>query len=149
MEGDNLTKQFSKKNWVIIAIIMAVVCAVAIIVAVVVINANPAFKTSDNNVGLLNQLENEESEIVEVFNKRFHFLNGRYKIDRVVLLGEGEYAAVLLELDSTKYRAILEKSSSGWVVMGVPAVVLYYEDFPEAPVEVVRAINDLGVENDE
>ena len=148
MEENNSIRQLLKKKWVIITIIAVVVCIVVIGI-VVALNANPPFKTSDNDATLSAQLGDEETEVVNAFNRRFQFLSEQYSINKVVLLGEGEYAAVLLELDSAKYRAVLEKIEGEWAVIDVPAVVLYYEDFEEVPREVIRAANDLGVEDNE
>lgn len=144
MEYDNGGKGILKVNKMAI-IIGVVIIGLAVIVGVIVmLNVNPAFKTSNNDEALLAQSNGERAKIADVFNKRFQFLDGRYRIEDIVLMNEGEYAVVLLELNSASYRSILRKDGDEWGLIGVPAVVLYYEDFQDVPKDVVRAANDLG-----
>lgn len=148
MKENGFLGQLLKKKWMITIVVAILVCAVVIGV-VVALNVDMPFKTSDNDAVLSTRLGDEETEVINAFSRRFQFLGEQYSIDRVILLGEGEYAAVLLELDSAKYRAVLENKDNEWVVIGVPAVVLYYEDFMEVPRDIIRAANNLGVKNNE
>lgn len=149
MESDDLVRQFLKKNRVAIIIGTVLIGLIVVVGVIVAINTNLPFKTSDNDAALSDQLKTEKVEVVGAFNKKFQFLYDRYKIKKVVLMGEGEYAVLLLELDSANYRAILEKKDEEWTVIGVPAVVLYYWDYPEVSKDVIRAANDLGARDDE
>ena len=148
MEQEDTIVSLLKKNRIAIIIGVVVVGLILVISGIVVKNINSPVKTSNNDSTLSNQLETEKGEIADAFNDRFEFLSDRYKIDRIVLVGAGDYATMLLETDSVSYRSILRKEDDGWIVVGVPSVVLYYDDFLEIPKEVVRVANDLGAENE-
>ena len=133
----------SKTNKIAIIVGTVIICLVAIIGVIIAINTNSSFRASNDDADLATQIESEKVKIEDVFKRRFQFLNDRYRIEKIVLTNEGEYGVVLLELNSASYRSILRKENDKWTVVGVPAVVLYYEDFQEIPRDVVRAANDL------
>ena len=134
----------SKTNKIAIIVGAAIICLVAVIGVIIAINTNSSFRASNDGADLATQIESEKVKIADAFKRRFQFLNDRYRIEKIVLTNEGEYAVVLLELNSASYRSILRRENDKWTVVGVPAVVLYYEDFQEIPRDVVRAANDLG-----
>lgn len=132
-------------------VLAAVILVVAIMVALIVHNLNNSdLRTSENDEHLAKQLEAEREEIERAFQKRFEFMYDEehyMTIGKIALLDDGRYAGILVVPNIVSYRAVLVKDGDGWSVVGVPAVVLYYGDFPEVPEEVIRQINSLEVEN--
>ena len=121
-----------------------------VILAFIVLNSLKLFfvqsTTSENNNYLASRLETEDSKINEAFSKRFDFLKDYYNINKIVLIGNENYAAVLVSLDSTTYKALMVKNDDTWAAVGIPAVVLFYEDFENIPQDIIKTINNLEVE---
>lgn len=138
-----------KKKKQIIAISLSIVLVVIVLIVVISVRIKPSFKTSENDSALSSQLKQEEDSIKNVFQTRFEFLNDRFTVEKVVLIHQGDYAALVVEEGSLYYKAIMVKGEDGWSVIGVPAVVLYYDDYPGVSRELVRAVNDLGVYDNE
>lgn len=130
---------------------LALVGAIILLTIIIIITIAPSwfteqqFQTSENDTKLSTQIESEEGQLRSAFNQRFLFLKDSYTINKIVLLGDGNYAAVISTMESLVYRAIMAKEADGWKVRGLPSAVLFYEDFNGIPREVIKAINDLEV----
>ena len=142
-------KELLKKYWIVV---VCGVVALILIVAIAIVasnNAEKPFKTSDNDDTLSSQLDSEKLKITSAFDMRFLFLRSKYKIEKIALLGQGDFAVVILTLDYVEYRAIMAKEDGEWTVMDVPAIILYYYDYLTIPEEIVRAANNVRVSSDE
>ena len=128
---------------------LALVGAITLLIIIIIITIAPSwfteqqFQTSENDTKLSTQIESEEGQLRSAFSQRFPFFKDGYTINKIVLLGDGNYAAISLTMESLVYRAIMTKEADGWKVRGLPSAVLFYEDFDGIPREVIKAINDL------
>ena len=138
MEDDNLIVPKRRR---IIAVSVGLVLALVVVAVVVSV---VRFFSDKNEKELSSQLEIERGAIEETLKERFRFMDYLFDVEDVILLEQGKKAAVLLNVaPAVKYRAILAKDDGEWSVLGLPDIVLYYDDFPDVSRDVIRVANDM------
>lgn len=122
------------KKWIVVSVGISVLAICGVMMMIGIIKHNQELRNQE-----------EAANVEQAFDTRFAFLADKYLIDKVVVL-DGEYAAVLLSIDSLTYRSVLRKENGNWVVVYFPEVVLTYKDFSEIPRDIIKSINQLKKE---
>lgn len=141
----NLRQNFHDNiRWLPVALIAIIITFFLIFRPNLITPSSPA--TSETNASLNRHLESERPSIEEAFTSRFNFLSDQYKIQKVVLLNKGSFAAILLYLNDVPYRTLLQKQNDTWSVIDLPYPVLSYFNFPNIPESIIDTINNLSFE---
>ena len=145
---NNKTMMFLKRHQKLVVVVVVLLVVVVVIAIIVGTSRDKMIRTYENDDVLSAQLEEEKSAIVDTLNQRFKFMYNQYQIKKVILLDQGNYAVALLDVDSVIYRVAFAKEDGKWSVVGIPAIVLSYDDYPDVPRDVIREANNMEVEND-
>lgn len=154
MYEDNKITQVLKYNFFKTPYTFLAAFFLILVIAIIIFQPftfSPNYPTSETNFLLKHALSSEQDAIESAFNTRFAFLADSYTIKKTVLVSDSRHAAILLTLDQTPYRALLEKEkgTDQWVVKTLPFAVLSYEEYPDIPQKLLRTINNLKFQEDQ
>jgi len=112
----------------------------------ITINIDPDYSSAY----LSSLLATEKDSILSVIKNTYPAIISNYTISGAKLFKKGEwYGAVIRQIvdprsTADQYRVILKKENGKWVMIHYPEIVVTKINFPNVPIEVLTAVNDLN-----
>ena len=91
----------------------------------------------------------EQDNILSVIKTAYPTIISSYTITNTTLFKKGEWCGAIIEkvINSRDiadpYRVILKKENNKWIMVHYPEIVVTKTNFPDVPVEVLTAVNNL------
>ena len=131
------------KKQLIVAIITFL--SISVIALLAIIKPEDIVTTSDTDNGLKQILGQEEGKIRAAIANKYAFLEDKMTIKEVLMIHDSRHAAVIVEVESVKYRASLSQKDNQWQLDGRPDIFLSYDNYPDTPAEIIKTINRLEI----
>lgn len=107
-------------------------------------------KPTYSNDYLARLLATEKNKILGVINGKYPTIINSYDILDGKLLNKGDWFVTIIKQKSEfrdftdSYRVILHKENNTWVLVHYPEIVITKNNFPDVPVNVIDAANNLS-----
>lgn len=112
----------------------------------ITINIDPDYSSAY----LSSLLATEQDSILSVIKNTYPAIISNYTISDAKLFKKGEwYGAIIRQVvdprsTADQYRVILKKENGKWAMVHYPEIVVTKTNFPNVPIEILTAVNDLN-----